>query len=211
MNSFEKPSQEDSLLSLMNNKNTSLIELDKGQRLMLDNALFYIKQGAFKKIKITEDGREQIAHFYYPEEIIGCSSKDNKLDSYQTVSLTTSIVYKISEHEILKQMHSKAPIQTIIFQLMTRRMSLGSSVVLNANADERILAFLLDAYARNIDLENEKALTLVMSYKELGNFLGLSPETISRRLKHLAKKGYFCYKNRTFWRFNFPEMNLMIS
>ena len=195
----------------MNNTSTSLIELQKGQRLIVDHALFFIKQGAFKKIKLTEDGREQIAHFYYPGEIIGCSSKKVSDRYYKIISLSKSRVYKISNQDILKQIRKNFKFQNIILNTMTKRMTLGACVILNASADERILSFLLNTFNINKFSNDDHALHLLMSHKEIANFLGLSPETISRRLKYLTAKGYFSYKNRSFENFEFEKIKNKLS
>lgn len=155
-------------------------------------SVYAVRSGAVKTINNTHDGREQITGFYLPGEIIGMDGIATNHYSNSAIALETSAVCEIP-FEKLEELSAKVPsLQRRFFQLMSKEISNDQQLItlLSKNsAEERIASLLLSISARNHHrgLASEE-FYLPMSRSDIGNYLGLTIETVSRVMGRLNKQ-----------------------
>ena len=156
-------------------------------------SVFAVRSGAVKAYHITGDGQEQVTGFYFPGEIIGMDgiSKDRHVCSAK--ALETSAVCEIPFHR-LEELSTQVPsMQRHFFQLMSQEITNDQQLItlLSKNsAEERIAALLVSISARNARRKLSKtSFRLPMSRTDIGNFLGLTVETVSRVISRFNKQG----------------------
>lgn len=155
------------------------------------SSVYALRSGALKTVKVTEDGEEQVTGFYLPGEVIGMDGLATNVYSNSAVALETSAVCEIPFSQ-LEHLSIQLPnLQRRFFQLMSKEITQDQQLItlLSKNsADERIASLLLSISSRN----NNRGLSscdfyLPMSRSDIGNYLGLTIETVSRVFSRLHK------------------------
>ncbi len=157
------------------------------------HSVFALRSGAIKTVKVTEDGLEQVTGFHLPGEIIGIDGLATNTHNNSAVALDTSAICEIPFHR-LEELSVRVPsLQRRFFQIMSKEIAEDQALITlisKNSAEERIAALLLSLSARNhnrgLSADN---FTLPMSRADIGNYLGLTIETVSRIFTRLHKNG----------------------
>lgn len=156
-------------------------------------SVYAVRSGAIKTVNITQDGQEQITGFYLPGEIIGMDGLATNHHTNSAIALETSAVCEIPFSR-LEELSSQLPtLQRRFFQLMSKEIASDQQLItlLSKNsADERIASLLLSISARNHSRGlSAEEFYLPMSRSDIGNYLGLTIETVSRVMGRLNRNG----------------------
>ena len=154
-------------------------------------AVYAVRSGAIKTISNTQDGQEQITGFYLPGEIIGMDGLATNSHSNTAIALETSAVCEIPFAR-LEELSAQIPsLQRRFFQLMSKEITNDQQLITllsKNNADQRIASLLLSISARNHSRGlSAEEFYLPMSRSDIGNYLGLTIETVSRVVGRLHK------------------------
>ena len=171
--------------------------LQKGERLFESgdklSSLYAVRSGSFKSYSISENGDEQITSFHLPGEIIGFDSMSD--DIHQTVAqaLETAMVCEIP-FSTLDSLASELPaLRRQMMRLMSEEIKQDQQMfmLLNQRTAEERLAYFLHSLSLRFNQRGFSAseFRLTMTRSEIGNFLGLTVETISRLLSKFNKDG----------------------
>lgn len=163
-------------------------------------SVFAVRSGSIKAFRITDDGKEQVTGFYLPGELFGMDGIGGNQYPCSATSLETSSVCEIPFSR-LQELSVKIPsLQRHFFQLMSKEITQDQHLItlLSKNsADERIASFLLSISSRNaLRGLSATAFRLPMSRSDIGNFLGLTVETVSRVFTRLQKQSIIEVNNK---------------
>ena len=171
--------------------------MEKGATLHQSGApfedLYVVQVGALKGVIEDTGGSEAIAGFYLPGEIVGLNAIDRGRFSLNIVALETSalcrIPYGILQHQACTNpalMHwLLRRISAEIINEQETRMALASG-----NAAQVLARALIDLGRRFARAGlSATRLRLPMTRCELGSFLGLTPETMSRLFRRFTRQG----------------------
>lgn len=145
--------------------------------------VYALRSGAFKSYLLNPDGNDQITSFHLPGELIGLDAIGaDRYPSY-SVALETSQVCSIPLHQ-LEELAGLIPgLRRQLLQTMGREIRTEYEHQSHAreSAEQRLAAFLLNLSARyskrGLSASN---FVLPMSRSEIGNYLGMTTETVSR-------------------------------
>ena len=156
-------------------------------------SVFYVKSGAAKRVLIQEDGREQILGFPMPGDIVAMEAISAGTHSTTVVALDICAVVEIP-FEALEALAAKRPdVARFIYQRMSAALREEHSWLAALgllNADERLATFLLDLSQRfSARGFSAHRFMLRMTRAEIGSFLGLTLETVSRVFSRFQKLG----------------------
>jgi CRP/FNR family transcriptional regulator len=163
-------------------------------------SVFAVRSGALKAYRTTDDGREQVTGFYFPGEILGMDGISNNTYASSARALETAAVCEIP-FSSLQQLSSDMPnLQRHFFQLMSREITedqLLITLLSKNSADERVAALMLSISARNARRKlSATRFRLPMSRVDIGNYLGLTVETVSRVFSRMQKMNYLQVDNK---------------
>ena len=169
--------------------------LQKGQHLYREGdefqSVYAVRSGALKAYRTTDDGREQVTGFYFPGEILGMDGISKNIHASSARTLETSSVCEIPFASLSKLSTLMPNLQRHFFQLMSREITEDQVLItlLSKNsADERVAALLLSISTRNARRKlSATQFRLSMSRVDIGNYLGLTVETVSRVLSRMQK------------------------
>lgn len=164
------------------------------------SSLFAIRTGFFKTTIASQDGRDQVTGFFMSGELIGMDGICSHMHSCDAVALEDSEVCELPFSH-MEELGQKIPsLQTHFFRLMSREIVRDQGVMLllgNMRAEERLAAFLLNLsnrlYSRGFAAND---FILRMSREEIGSYLGLKLETVSRTLSKFHHEGLILVEHK---------------
>jgi CRP/FNR family transcriptional regulator, anaerobic regulatory protein len=163
-------------------------------------AVYAVRSGALKAYRTTDDGREQVTGFYLPGEILGLDGIADNHHGSSAVALETSAICEIP-FDALERLGSQMPgLQRHFLRVMSREISDDQQLItlLGKNtAAQRVGALLLSLSNRHARRHlSASRFRLPMSRSDIGNYLGLTVETVSRTLTRLQRDGLIHIENR---------------
>ncbi|WP_414980797.1 fumarate/nitrate reduction transcriptional regulator Fnr [Congregibacter sp.] len=178
--------------------------LQKGQHLYRESdrfeSVFAVRSGTIKAYRTTDDGREQVTGFYFPGEILGMDGINNNTHASSAKALETASVCEIPFNSLEKLSAIVPQLQRHFFQLMSREITEDQQLITllsKSSADERVAALLLSVSTRNARRQlSATEFRLSMSRVDIGNYLGLTVETVSRVFSRLQKLNVLSVENK---------------
>jgi CRP/FNR family transcriptional regulator, anaerobic regulatory protein len=155
--------------------------------------VIFLKSGAAKRMLIQEDGREQILGFPLPGDILGMEAIDGGAHSTTVIALDLCAIVEIPFDAVEALAAHNPAVARFLYHRMSAalRDEHGWMAALGLlNADERVAAFLLDLSQRfSARGFSARRFMLRMTRAEIGSFLGLTLETVSRVFSRFQKLG----------------------
>lgn len=152
--------------------------------------IYAVRSGTFKTRTFDDHGREHILGFHLPGELMGLDGIYPGQHQCEAVSLETTTVCRF-EYQHLEALTAQLPaLQRQMFRLMSKDLQGHPGQESTMGSDERVSAFLLDWSARQKKLGHSPThFVLSMSRRDLANYLGLAPETVSRTIRKFMDSG----------------------
>jgi CRP/FNR family transcriptional regulator len=179
-------------------------QIKQGQMLYANGdaftSLYAIRTGFFKTCIANEDGREQVTGFQMAGEIIGLDGIVNDQHSCNAIALEDAEVC-IMPFDNVENLSREIPaLQRHVHKIMSREIVRENGMMMilgNMRAEERLAGFLLNLvnrlHARGF---SQSEMILRMTREEIGSYLGLKLETISRTFSKLSDDGIIEVKQR---------------
>ena len=169
--------------------------LQKSQHLYREGddfqSVFAVRSGSIKAYKTTDDGREQVTGFYFPGEILGMDGISKNEHASSAKALETAAICEIPFSSLEKLSATMPSLQRHFFQLMSKEITedqLLITLLSKNSADERVAALMLSISSRNARRKlSATQFRLPMSRVDIGNYLGLTVETVSRVFSRMQK------------------------
>ncbi|MEO9656331.1 fumarate/nitrate reduction transcriptional regulator Fnr [Marinomonas sp.] len=179
------------------------------------DAVYAVRTGTLKTFNITSSGEEQITGFYCPSELVGLSGIDTDIYPVSAKALETTTVCEIPFSH-LEELSSQIPsLKRQIFKIMSRKISDDQQMMVllgKKNADEKVASFLLNLSNR-FEKRGYSAVSfrLSMSRNEIGNYLGLAVETVSRVITRFQKSGLIKVEGKEITIINLPDVQKLVG
>jgi CRP/FNR family transcriptional regulator len=163
-------------------------------------SLYAVWTGFFKTCVASKDGREQVTGFQMGGELIGMDGIGSGVHEVDAVALEDSQVCVIPYEELETLALEVNSLQQQFHRVMSREIVRNHSVMLllgSMHAEERVAAFLLNLIHRlRTRGFSSSAIVLRMSREEIGSFLGLKLETVSRTFSKFQADGLLFVRHR---------------
>jgi CRP/FNR family transcriptional regulator len=162
--------------------------------------LYVLTSGTFKMVDLTADGREHVVSLKFRGDWLGFDGIASGAYSCDAVALDTGEVLVIRYADLLAASVTCPSLLSVLHEAMSReigreRDSLMSVCTLPANA--RVAEFLrywADSLARSGMRCDQIILRLTRA--EIGNYLGMTLETVSRALSKLARDDVIAFPEK---------------
>jgi CRP/FNR family transcriptional regulator len=156
-------------------------------------AIFAIKTGFFKTDVLLEDGREQVTGFQMAGEILGLDGIGTERHTCNAVALEDSEVCVIPFSDLENYSREIGALQHHFHKVMSREIVRDHGVMMllgSMRAEERLAAFLLNMSQRfTARGYSPTEFNLRMTRNEIGSYLGLKLETVSRAFSRFQDEG----------------------
>jgi CRP/FNR family transcriptional regulator len=156
-------------------------------------SLYVVKTGSVKTYAPSEEGGEQVLGFHLPGEIIGLDAIDSDVHACSARVLETSAICELPFSRLEELTATIPSLQHQMYRLLSKEIGHDTEMLLllgKKNAEERLAAFLVNMSSRL----HKRGLSptdfhLSMSRHEIGNYLGLAVETVSRLFTRFQEEG----------------------
>ena len=164
-------------------------------------ALYAIRVGSIKATLVDEDGREQVVGFHMPGEILGLDGMGTHRHEAVATALEDTEVCVLPFAQVEDLARRLPALQKNFHQILSKEIARdqGMMLLLGAmNGQERLAAFLLNLAERHRRRGYSSTEFLMrMTRQEIGSYLGLKLETVSRLFSRFQEGGLVQLQGRT--------------
>jgi CRP/FNR family transcriptional regulator len=157
-------------------------------------SLYAIRSGSVKTYTITEDGGEQVTGFHLPGEIIGLDAINSNQHPCAAKALETTSICELPFNR-LEELAAQIPgLGRQLMRIMSREIQADEELLMllgKKSAEERLAALLMSLSRRYKERGfSPREFHLSMSRNDIGNYLGLAVETVSRLFTRFQQQGF---------------------
>jgi len=164
------------------------------------DSLYLVNSGFIKTVLFDENGDEQVLNFPMKGDVLGMDSIHTDCYSSESIALSDCDIILLPYKTIIGLSRTYEQLDHAIFNLMSRelaRQQLRLSMHGTTSAEARVAKFLLSLSERFYALGYSKSsFNLRMTRNEIGSYLGLTLETVSRTLSALNEIGLLTVNQR---------------
>lgn len=164
------------------------------------DALFPVWTGVFKTVVASDQGLEQVTGFQMFGELLGLGGINTGRHEVHAVALEDSQVCVVPYAGLMPLLRELPTLQKQFHRVMSREIGGDHLAMLqlgSMHAEERLAAFLLNLMHRlQARGFSESSVLLRMSREEIGSYLGLKLETVSRTFSKFQASGLLSVQHR---------------
>jgi len=158
------------------------------------NSIYVLRSGSFKTVIAHQNGREYVSGFFLPGETLGLDGICTEQHACDAIALEDSAVCVIPFHLLETLCREVKSMQQSVHKMLGAEIvrETGHMMLMGRmTAEQRVAAFVLDISAR-LRRRGYSAteLALRMTREEIGSYLGLTLETVSRTLSRFQQEGW---------------------
>lgn len=178
-------------------------------------SLFAVRSGALKSYCTTESGDEQVLGFTLPGELAGLDGMCDGSYASSLMVLETTSVCELPYDRLENLCLTLSGLNHQMMRVVSREITADQGMLLllgKRNAEERLSAFLLSLSSRYSSRGlSTTEFNLPMSRQDIGNYLGLAIETVSRLFASFQKDGLLKVNRRQVVLLDMPRLRAMVE
>jgi CRP/FNR family transcriptional regulator len=154
--------------------------------------LYILNSGFFKIVTLSTDGREQVVGLKFRGDWLGFDGIANSQYGCDAIAMDTGEIWTIRYDALLAACTAHPALLTVLHEAMSREIARDRDSLMSVcqlPADARVADF-LRYWAESLAKRGLRTdqITLRMTRAEIGNYLGMTLETVSRALSKLARE-----------------------
>lgn len=193
--------------------------IDKNQYLYRNGdkfkSFFVVKSGAMKSVFTSVDGEEQIVGFHLPGELVALDGLNTKRHTCDCIALERSSVCELPSIRMEELCQRYSSLHRAMHSIIGKTISEDQSMLLllaRRSAEERLASFLSSLSQRSqLRGVSGSEFDIPMSMRDIANYLGLAPETLSRLVKKFDKSGIASIDKRRAILLSSDKLNAMVA
>ena len=162
--------------------------------------IFAVRSGSLKSSVTLSNGREQVCGFRMSGDVVALDGIATGCHATRAVAIDDSEVCGVAYTPLLERIAQDAALQRSVSRLMSHEIVRTQGLMMmlaQLSAQERLVGFLLDLSRRFLARGRSGCdIDLAMSRAEIGSYLGLTLETVSRALSLLRDQGLLLVDHR---------------
>jgi CRP/FNR family transcriptional regulator len=179
------------------------------------DAIYFVRCGFFKSVRIDEAGNEVVLSLPMTGEAIGLDGVDTGHYTADVIALDTSFVAVIPFASLTQLGREHPPIERALYRAFSHALGREHTMICllgTLTAEARVASFLLDLSERFGRLGYSRIeFALRMTRQEIGSYLGIKLETVSRTLSALAAAGVIGVDRRTVILQDMPALRRLVQ
>ena len=153
--------------------------------------LYEVIEGVLKLYKLTPDGRRQITGFLYPGQLLGLNVGDSF--AYSAEAITKTVLCRYPRKKLDQALDTHPALARRFLRATVHELAVAQDQMLllgQKSAIEKTASFLLRLSDQNRERgEDPELLYLPMTRTDIGDYLGMTTETVSRTMTRLKTAG----------------------
>jgi CRP/FNR family transcriptional regulator len=179
------------------------------------DSLYAVRAGFFKTNLLNEDGRDQVTGFHMTGELMGLDGISTDQHPCDAVALEDSELCVIPFSRLEELSRGAPSLQRHLHKIMSREIVSDQSVMMllgSMRAEERLAAFLLNLSQRMTARGySPSEFYLRMTREEIGSYLGLKLETVSRVFSRFQNDGLIAVQQKHIRILNIPKLRTIVG
>jgi CRP/FNR family transcriptional regulator len=177
--------------------------------------LHIVNSGFFKIVNTAADGREQVVGLHLRGDWLGFDGIAGGQHNCDAVAMDTGELWTVRYDALLAACTAQPRLLAVLHAEMSREIGRDRESMLSLctlSADARVADFLrgwADALARR-GLRTDQ-ITLRMTRAEIGNYLGMTLESVSRALSRMAKTGVIAFAEKGRREIRIPQVSALVA
>jgi CRP/FNR family transcriptional regulator len=173
-------------------------------------AIYFVFAGFLKKTWGGKDGIEKVISFPMKNDILGIEALCSKTHKNNLIALTQCELIEIPIKFLNGQEKESDTFRKFLLNFMSEQLikeQKSSYIVSSFPSDIRVVKFILGLASRFKSLGfSDKNFVFRMTQEDIGSYLGVTNETVSRAISSLCSSGLINKKNRAIEILNFEEL-----
>ncbi|HJV60933.1 MAG TPA: diguanylate cyclase [Albitalea sp.] len=161
--------------------------------------LYVLHAGSVRLESFAADGREQVIALRFKGDWLGLDGIATRRYAFDTVAMETGEVWAIRYDALLKACAAAPGVQALLHAAMSREVLRDRELQLTVNTlpTEARVADFLRRWAQGLSQRGLRTdrITLHMTRGEIGNYLGMTLESVSRAMSRLAREKLIAFGN----------------
>ena len=194
-------------------------KLKKGDALFHNGApftaLYAVKLGSLKTTVLSDDGREQVAGYHMAGDLLGLDGMGEDRHGCEAIALEDSELCVLPFTRIEELARHVPALQHNLHKFLSREIERDHRVMLllgSMRAEERLAAFLLNLSERyRARGYSSTEFVLRMTREEIGSYLGLKLETVSRLFSKFQEEGLVMVAGRSVKIIDMPILKQLVG
>lgn len=154
-------------------------------------SLYVVHAGMFKTVNVSSDGREQVVGLHFKGDWLGFDGIADGCFGCDAIAMDTGEVWTLRYDALLEGCSRTPMLMAAVHTAMSRELARDRDSMMamcTLPADARVADFLRN-WADTLEQRGLRTdcITLRMTRAEIGNYLGMKLETVSRALSRLAR------------------------
>ncbi|MCG7599074.1 helix-turn-helix domain-containing protein [Halomonas sp. McH1-25] len=166
------------------------------------NSLYVIHSGSLKQVSTTDNQEEHVTSFFLPGEIIGLDAIGEQRYPGNAIALETTTLFELPFDRLEALTCSSPELRNYLYQCMSKELQnerLLMHMLLRKTSDVRLATFFVAMSLRfRRRGYSPYCFNLAMSRGDIGSYLGLAVETVSRLLGRFQQQGLITSRGREF-------------
>jgi CRP/FNR family transcriptional regulator, anaerobic regulatory protein len=163
-------------------------------------ALYVVNAGYLKTVMLDSEGNERVVSFPMKGDLLGSDGICTDRHVSETVALSDCDLIVIPFKQLLSLGHACQELEHIIYRVVSRQIvqeNVSLTTLGSLRSDARVARFLAMEADRHAALKfSSTSFRLRMTRREMGSYLGLSLETVSRSMSALDAAGIISVDQR---------------
>jgi CRP/FNR family transcriptional regulator len=193
--------------------------LHRGDHLYSEGGSFerlrVVTTGSIKTYSTSSDGSEHILGFHLPGELIGLDAIENNRHRCSAKALETTLVCEIPFDQLEKLGNEIPGLQHQLYRLLSREIGHETETLRllgKKGADQRLATFLINLSERFKSRGfSSTDYFLSMSRFDIGNYLGLAVETVSRIFTRFQDEGLIHAERKHVQLLDLPQLHAIVN
>lgn len=179
------------------------------------DAIYAVKSGSFKSLTSDSRSAERVVGFYFPGELVGVEGMADQRYASTVRALEPGQVCVLHLEHLQGAPRPPERLQQALIEMLSREVAVNRQLMtalVRQNAEQRVAAFLLSLSERlrrrgfDADL-----FSLRMSRGDIGSYLGLARETVSRLLTRFQQQGMIRLRQRQMQLMDTEQLRLIAT
>ncbi|MEI8326477.1 MAG: Crp/Fnr family transcriptional regulator, partial [Betaproteobacteria bacterium] len=164
------------------------------------DTLYLVSSGLFKIVNLASDGREQPVGLYFKGDWLGFDGIPTGRHACSAIALDGGEVWTVRYDALLRASADEPMVMRVLFAAMSSQLTRNRDAMLSMGtlaADARVADFLLQ-WAQSLAERGLRTdqINVHMTRADMGNYLGMTLESVSRAFSRLARCGVIQFKEK---------------
>jgi CRP/FNR family transcriptional regulator len=179
------------------------------------DAIYVIRSGFLKTVRTDAAGNEMVLALPMGGDAVGLDAIDPGHHDADVIALDATLVAAVPFAQLAQLGRTYPSLERALFRAFSRQLGRHNSMIWllgRRDAESRLAAFLLDLSERFGRLGYSRTtFELRMTRQEIGSYLGIKLETVSRSLSALAAAGIIGVNRRTITLRDVPALRRIVE